>query len=248
MQKPRKHPYHCQRTWTCKDNPKCPKWHQTALRLTSVAMVTLVATVIGLTIWVSHLRIYSCSDNPSERFSSENGTKDCSCMNLSPRKQQNSTNFIRNPSQNLCPNDWVQKKGKCYNFFKTYQSWIDSQKFCSTMKSHLLVIQDKAELDFLQSNIQDGIYFWIGLNISHPQKMWTWLDGTPLNLQLSPVKCHLQENTSVTILHSRLNYKDLIYIFIVPCADLNLNIQNLFFPPNHCLIIHISSCTVNSVK
>ncbi|XP_060980076.1 uncharacterized protein LOC133043265 [Dama dama] len=51
MQKPRKHPYHCQRTWTCKDNPKCPKWHQTALKLTSVAMVTLVATVIGLTIW-----------------------------------------------------------------------------------------------------------------------------------------------------------------------------------------------------
>ena len=44
------------------------------------------------------------------------------------------------------PNGWVQKKGKCYNFFKTYQSWIDSQKFCSTMKSHLLVIQDKAEL------------------------------------------------------------------------------------------------------
>nr|XP_020758849.1 killer cell lectin-like receptor subfamily F member 1 [Odocoileus virginianus texanus] len=184
MQKPRKHPCHCQPTWTCKDNPKCPKWHQTALRLTSVAMVTLVATVIGLTVWVSHLRIYSCSDNPSERFSSDNGTKDYSCMNLSPRKQQNSTNFIRNPSQNLCPNDWVQKKGKCYNFFKTYQSWIDSQKFCSTMKSHLLVIQDKAELDFLQSNIQDGIYFWIGLNISNPQKMWTWLDGTPLNLQL----------------------------------------------------------------
>ncbi|XP_070320088.1 killer cell lectin-like receptor subfamily F member 1 isoform X1 [Odocoileus virginianus] len=199
MQKPRKHPYHCQRTWTCKDNPKCPKWHQTALRLTSVAMVTLVATVIGLTVWVSHLRIYSCSDNPSERFSSDNGTKDYSCMNLSPRKQQNSTNFIRNPSQNLCPNDWVQKKGKCYNFFKTYQSWIDSQKFCSTMKSHLLVIQDKAELDFLQSNIQDGIYFWIGLNISNPQKTWTWLDGTPLNLQLFQVLGEVEDDACALI-------------------------------------------------
>uniref|UniRef100_A0AC11EC52 Uncharacterized protein n=2 Tax=Ovis TaxID=9935 RepID=A0AC11EC52_SHEEP len=92
------------------------------------------------------------------------------------------------------------------------------------MKSHLLVIQDKAELDFLQSSIQDGIYFWIGLNISHPQNTWSWLDGTPLNLTLSPVKCHLQENTSVTIVHSRLNCKDFIYIFVVPCADFNLNI------------------------
>uniref|UniRef100_A0AC11DQ02 Uncharacterized protein n=1 Tax=Ovis aries TaxID=9940 RepID=A0AC11DQ02_SHEEP len=53
------------------------------------------------------------------------------------------------------------------------------------MKSHLLVIQDKAELDFLQSSIQDGIYFWIGLNISHPQNTWSWLDGTPLNLTLA---------------------------------------------------------------
>nr|XP_025138980.1 uncharacterized protein LOC112584480 isoform X2 [Bubalus bubalis]XP_025138981.1 uncharacterized protein LOC112584480 isoform X2 [Bubalus bubalis] len=95
MQKPRKHPYHCQHMWTCKDSPKCPKWHHTALKLTSISVVTLVATVIGLTVWVSHLSIYSCSDNPSKRFSSENGTKDSNCMNLSPRKQHNSTNFIR---------------------------------------------------------------------------------------------------------------------------------------------------------
>lgn len=33
------------------DKPKCPKWHQTALRVTSIAVVTLVATVIGLTVW-----------------------------------------------------------------------------------------------------------------------------------------------------------------------------------------------------
>ncbi|XP_010856894.1 PREDICTED: killer cell lectin-like receptor subfamily F member 2 isoform X3 [Bison bison bison] len=156
MQKPRKHPYHCQHMWTCKDNPKCPKWHQTALRLTSIAMVTLVATVIGLTVWGNH-------------------------------------------SQNLCPNGWVQKKGKCYNFFKNYQSWIDSQKLCSTMKSHLLVIQDKAELDFLQSSIQDGIYFWIGLNISYPQNTWTWLDGTPLNLQLFQVLGEVEDDACALI-------------------------------------------------
>ncbi|KAJ1062267.1 hypothetical protein K5549_012748 [Capra hircus] len=182
MQKPRKHPYHCQSMWTCQDKPKCPKWHQTALRVTSIAVVTLVATVIGLTVW------------GDERFSSENGTKDCNCMY--PRKQQNSANFI---NQNLCPNGWVQKKGKCCNFFKTYQSWIDSQKFFSTMKSHLLVIQDKAELDFLQSSIQDGIYFWIGLNISHPQNTWTWLDGTPLNLPLFQVLDEIEDDACALI-------------------------------------------------
>ncbi|XP_069441870.1 killer cell lectin-like receptor subfamily F member 2 isoform X2 [Ovis canadensis] len=123
MQKPRKHPYHCQSMWTCQGNP----------------------------------------------------------------------------SQILRPNGWVQKKGKCCNFFKTYQSWIDSQKFCSTMKSHLLVIQDKAELDFLQSSIQDGIYFWIGLNISHPQNTWSWLDGTPLNLTLFQVLDEIEDDACALI-------------------------------------------------
>ena len=33
------------------DSPKCPKWHHTALKLTSISVVTLVATVIGLTVW-----------------------------------------------------------------------------------------------------------------------------------------------------------------------------------------------------
>uniref|UniRef100_A0A3Q2HYF6 C-type lectin domain-containing protein n=1 Tax=Equus caballus TaxID=9796 RepID=A0A3Q2HYF6_HORSE len=199
MQKPRKPPYHCQRKWTCKDYPKCPKWHQTTLRLTSIALVLLAATVIGLTIRVSYLSIHSFSDNHSEVFGSENGTKDCNCMNILPRKQQDNTKSTTNSRLNLCPNDWVQKKGKCYNFFKTFNSWIDSQKSCSIMKSHLLMIQDKAELDFIQSNIQDGIYFWIGLNITHPQKTWTWLDGTPLNRQLFQVMGQVEDNACAVI-------------------------------------------------
>uniref|UniRef100_U3KMN8 C-type lectin domain-containing protein n=1 Tax=Oryctolagus cuniculus TaxID=9986 RepID=U3KMN8_RABIT len=196
MKKPRKYPHHCQHKWTHKDYQECPKWHQTALRLTCIVIAALVATVIGLCIWVSHLSIYSFSDNHSgELCSSENGTKYCNCMNLSPRKPSNNTNA----PANVCPNDWLQKKGKCYKFFMNFKSWIDSQKSCSVKKSHLLMIQDKAELDFIQSNIQDGIYFWIGLNVSHPQKTWTWLDGTPLNLQLFQVTGQVEEHACAVI-------------------------------------------------
>ncbi|XP_039730213.1 uncharacterized protein LOC120611706 isoform X2 [Pteropus medius] len=200
MQKPPKHPHHCQHKWARKDYPECPKWHLTALRVTSIALVILVATVIGLTLWVCHLRIHSFSDNYSMKmFGSENGTKDCDCMNIPPRKQLGNTNFTTNPRLNLCPNDWVQEKGKCYKFFKNFESWIDTQKFCSIMKSHLLMIQDKAELDFIQNNIQDGIYFWIALNITYPQKTWTWLDGTPLNPQLFQVTGQVEDNACAVI-------------------------------------------------
>nr|KAF6374168.1 hypothetical protein mPipKuh1_009407 [Pipistrellus kuhlii] len=103
------------------------------------------------------------------------------------------------PRLNVCPNNWVQEKGKCYNFFKTFNSWTDSQQFCLRMKSHLLMIQDKAELAFIQNSIQDGIYFWIGLNITYPQKTWTWLDGTPLNPQLCEVKSKDEDNACAVI-------------------------------------------------
>ncbi|XP_054446929.1 LOW QUALITY PROTEIN: killer cell lectin-like receptor subfamily F member 1 [Pteronotus mesoamericanus] len=195
IQKLRKHPYHCQCKWSCKDYPECPKWHQTALRLISIALVILIATVIGLSIWVSHLHIYSFSDNHCmEMFGNDNETRDCDCMNILPKKQQGATNSPTNRRLNLCPNGWLQEKGKCYNFFYTFKSWINSQKFCLKMKSCLLIIQDKAELDFMQNSAQDGIYFWIGLNITHLQKTWTWLDGTPLNPQLFQVTGKVEDN------------------------------------------------------
>ncbi|XP_027779637.1 killer cell lectin-like receptor subfamily F member 1 isoform X2 [Marmota flaviventris] len=196
FQKPRKHSHHCHHKWTYKDYPECPKWHQTALRLMGIVLVILVTTVIGLIIRVSHQNMHSFSDNHSEQiFSNENGTKYCNCMNTSPRKQLNNANS----AANLCPDDWLHKKGKCYKFFMNFKSWIDSQNSCSLKKSHLLVIQDKAELEFIQSNIQVGNHFWIGLNITYPQKTWTWVDGTPLNLQLFQVTGQIKENACALI-------------------------------------------------
>ncbi|VFV38520.1 killer cell lectin-like receptor [Lynx pardinus] len=161
------------------DYPKCPKWHQTALRLSSIALVILIAIVIGLTILV--LKCYRQISQPA--------------VNLTGV----TTLFVTKSTLNLCPNNWLQKKGKCYNFLKTFKSWTDSQKSCLIMKSHLLMIQDMAELNFIQSSIPDGIYFWMGLNITHPQKAWTWLDGTPLNLQLFQVMGQVEDNACAVI-------------------------------------------------
>nr|XP_023404864.1 killer cell lectin-like receptor subfamily F member 1 isoform X1 [Loxodonta africana]XP_023404865.1 killer cell lectin-like receptor subfamily F member 1 isoform X1 [Loxodonta africana] len=149
---------------------------------------------------VSHLRRYSFSDNCNEEvFGIEHGRKYRNCTHIPPRKYQDNTNSTVNPKLNICPNDWLQKNGKCYKFFKNFESWINSQEFCLVKKSHLLMIQDKAELDFIQSNRQDGIYFWIGLNIAYPPKTWTWLDGNPLNLQLFQVTGQGEENACTRI-------------------------------------------------
>ncbi|XP_006875543.1 PREDICTED: killer cell lectin-like receptor subfamily F member 1 [Chrysochloris asiatica] len=185
---------------TSQDYPECPKWHQTALRVTSTAVGILVATVIGLTIWISHLSRHPLSDNNSEKvFGIENGSKYCNCTHIPPSKYQDNTNSAVNSKLKLCRDDWLQKKGKCYKFYRVFESWISSQKFCSVKRAHLLMIQDKAELDFIQRNIQDGIYFWIGLNTTDTSKTWTWLDGNPLNLQLFQVTGQTEENACALI-------------------------------------------------
>ncbi|KAM7335558.1 hypothetical protein ACRRTK_006035 [Alexandromys fortis] len=45
-----------------------------------------------------------------------------------------------------CPNDWLQKQGKCCKFYMNLKSWTDSKISCAVNKSQLVVIQDKAEL------------------------------------------------------------------------------------------------------
>ncbi|XP_040599623.1 killer cell lectin-like receptor subfamily F member 1 [Mesocricetus auratus] len=115
-------------------------------------------------------------------------------MDIPPGKQQDKTSTGKS-----CPNDWFQKQGKCYKFYINFKSWIDSEISCAVKKSHLLVIQDKAELDFIQSKIHDGVYFWIGLNVTYTQKTWTWLDGTPLHPKLFQVTGQLEDNACALI-------------------------------------------------
>ncbi|XP_021510975.1 killer cell lectin-like receptor subfamily F member 1 isoform X2 [Meriones unguiculatus] len=183
VKKPRKRSYHCQHKWTYKDYPECPTWHRLALRLASMALVFLIATVIGLIIHISHLNTCSLSDKRNVGMLGNNETRCCDCVDISSEKQQDRVNS----TGKSCPDDWLQKQGKCYKFYMNFKSWIDSEISCAVKKSHLLVIQDKAELDFIQSKIHDGVYFWIGLNITEPQKTWTWLDGIPLHPQLFQV-------------------------------------------------------------
>ncbi|XP_027240460.1 killer cell lectin-like receptor subfamily F member 1 [Cricetulus griseus] len=194
VKKPRKHYYPCQHKWTYKDYPECPRWHGIALRLASFAVVFLVATVIGLVIYVSHLSRYSLIDKPNEGIPGNNETRYCGCMDIPREGQQDKTSTGKS-----CPEDWFQKQGKCYKFYMNFKSWIHSEISCAVKKSHLLVIQDKAELDFIQSKIHDGVYFWIGLNVTDTRKTWTWLDGTPLHPQLFQVTGQLEDNACALI-------------------------------------------------
>ncbi|XP_069058027.1 killer cell lectin-like receptor subfamily F member 1 [Pleurodeles waltl] len=86
----------------------------------------------------------------------------------------------------MCPGEWLMHGGKCYYFSSELKNWTKSHEYCSSSDSHLAVIKDKAELDFLSSKIYK--YHWIGFFNTAPGRCWTWVNGSALNETLFTVR------------------------------------------------------------
>ncbi|XP_030315082.1 C-type lectin domain family 4 member A isoform X2 [Calypte anna] len=87
-------------------------------------------------------------------------------------------------SWTCCPKGWRRFQEKCYYLSNDLMSWAESEQNCTGMGSHLVVINSKAEQDFLFEELRKsskiGVNYYIGL---HAQVVgqWHWLDGTPLS-------------------------------------------------------------------
>ncbi|XP_050566094.1 C-type lectin domain family 4 member D-like [Cygnus atratus] len=86
-----------------------------------------------------------------------------------------------------CPEGWRCFQESCYYFSADRMPWDESQQNCSGMGSHLVVINTKAEQDFLNKEItrqntyrREGINLHIGLRAQEVGQ-WHWADQTPYN-------------------------------------------------------------------
>ncbi|NXJ96507.1 CLC4E protein, partial [Corythaixoides concolor] len=82
-----------------------------------------------------------------------------------------------------CPKGWKQYQKSCYYISADTMSWLESKQNCSGMGSHLVVINSKAEQEFLTKDLkkfQKGANYYIGL-MAQEVGQWQWLDRTPLN-------------------------------------------------------------------
>ncbi|XP_063152746.1 C-type lectin domain family 5 member A-like [Candoia aspera] len=76
-----------------------------------------------------------------------------------------------------CPIRWTLYEGKCYHFSNLDKTWDESQKECAQSNSHLAIINNKAELSFLNSRTRNADYF-IGLRKRNSNGQWRWIDNT----------------------------------------------------------------------
>lgn len=79
--------------------------------------------------------------------------------------------------QGPCQEDWVFYKDSCYFQSSVKKKWQLAEDNCIQKGSHLAVVNDMAELDFLSSIVKTSNSYWIGL-VEKEKEKWSWVDGT----------------------------------------------------------------------
>ncbi|XP_053791105.1 C-type lectin domain family 4 member A-like isoform X2 [Vidua chalybeata] len=82
-----------------------------------------------------------------------------------------------------CPKGWRRFQGSCYFLSPDTMSWSESAQNCTGMGSQLVVINSKAEQEFLSVQIGQLMRrdnFYIGLFLEKVGQ-WQWVDKTPYN-------------------------------------------------------------------
>ncbi|XP_059846846.1 hepatic lectin-like [Hypanus sabinus] len=90
--------------------------------------------------------------------------------------QDELTELAMNLSHGQPFNKWRRFNHKLYYISSNRHSWNESFKFCASMQSMLVVINSRAEQEFLQRNIKCG--HWIGLHDTEVEGVWRWVDGS----------------------------------------------------------------------
>ncbi|XP_054044748.1 C-type lectin domain family 4 member E-like isoform X1 [Rissa tridactyla] len=83
-----------------------------------------------------------------------------------------------------CPNGWKCFQKSCYYLSTDKMSWAESVQNCTGMGSQLVVINSKAEQEFI-FNLAKGVFanayekkYYIGLS-AYESGQWQWVDQTP---------------------------------------------------------------------
>ncbi|NXB48659.1 CLC4D protein, partial [Leucopsar rothschildi] len=83
-----------------------------------------------------------------------------------------------------CPEGWRRFQRSCYFLSPDTMSWAESEQNCTGMGSHLVVINSKAEQEFLFNLTKENVTniyetkYYIGL-AAYKSGQWQWVDQTP---------------------------------------------------------------------
>ncbi|XP_044526518.1 C-type lectin domain family 17, member A [Gracilinanus agilis] len=79
-----------------------------------------------------------------------------------------------------CPRNWLPFEGSCYFFSTTTKSWDAANLFCMENYSHLVIINDSEEQNFVSKARRSIRTYWLGLTDRKVEGEWKWLDDSLL--------------------------------------------------------------------
>ncbi|KAF6119333.1 killer cell lectin like receptor F1 [Phyllostomus discolor] len=187
---------------TYKDFSVMLHWYKILLGISGTVNGILVLTFISLALLVSQGVLLNCqkgnnSNNTQEdvgKLKMNNDTRG----NISHADMGHCVSSAAD-RRGSCPSEWLKYQEKCYWFSNELKSWRDSYRYCLGRKSHLLIIQDQLEMAFIQKNLKQSNYVWIGLNFMAQKRMWNWVDGSPLASEIISIQGAAMENSCAAI-------------------------------------------------
>ncbi|XP_054446925.1 killer cell lectin-like receptor subfamily F member 1 [Pteronotus mesoamericanus] len=192
---------------TYKDCSVMLHWYKILLGISGTVNGILVLTFISLALLVSQGVLLKCPKGNN----SNNTQDDIRNLKMNSDTRGNISNIdvdrcvsSATDHRGLCPSEWLKYQGKCYWFSNELKSWPDSYGYCLGRKSNLLIIHNQLEMAFIQKNLKQSNYVWIGLNFTTEKRTWNWADGSPLASKIVFIKGTTREDSCAAIKGSKI--------------------------------------------
>ncbi|XP_036156994.1 C-type lectin domain family 6 member A-like isoform X3 [Myotis myotis] len=78
-----------------------------------------------------------------------------------------------------CPSTWKSFGSSCYFISKEGNFWSKSEQNCVRMGAHLVVLNTKAEQNFIVQQLNESLSYFLGLSDLQGNGNWQWIDQTP---------------------------------------------------------------------
>ncbi|XP_023820983.1 collectin-12 isoform X1 [Oryzias latipes] len=95
--------------------------------------------------------------------------------------QQTQVPPLHTPNPNPgCPTGFRRFRDSCYFFSSGSQrlNFDQAKLFCTNISSHMIIINDEEEQQYVKTSIAKKGYFWLGLTDREEENVWKWVDGT----------------------------------------------------------------------
>ncbi|NXJ78561.1 CL12B protein, partial [Trogon melanurus] len=142
-------------------------WRPVAFALLALCLVLLTGLVALLALF------FQVSKDPEEGKKLQE-LREALCFE---EKEKNETKCA------LCPASWHNSGAdSCFYISKQKKTWKQSQEFCSSRNSTLLVLKDRAKMASLP---RDSQFYWVGLSYVSEKSGWYWEDGTAFSKEVT---------------------------------------------------------------